>query len=161
MVELLRHDTDQKTPIYLADPYFVRPLQRDAQERMDLKRMDLMKIYLNIFAATIGIPLRILCAEEKPDKPLPWWPTRPEWVTAHVRVRSFCSQDGKTVGFHDRFLITPRREIIISNSFNGWHNHGVTFASLPYNVYRTEAERLWSMDVGSTTADLWVSEIGQ
>ena len=72
-------------------------------------------------------------------------------------------QPGRTglEGFHDRFLITPRRELIITHSFNGWHNHGVTFASLPYDVYRAEAEQLWSMDVGSPTAELLVSEIGQ
>ena len=158
LVELLRHDTDQKTPIYLADPYFVTQLPSDARKHLDLR-----KIYFDIFATTAGTPLRILCAKKKPaqDEPPPWWPTCPEQITAHVRVRSFRSQDGRTAGFHDRFLITPRREIIISHSINGWHNHGVTFASLPYDVYLAEAERLWSMDVGSPTADLLASEIGQ
>ncbi len=158
LVELLRHDADQKTPIYLADPYFETQLPSDARRHQDLR-----KIYLDIFAATAGTPLRILCAKKKPaqGEPPPWWSACPEQITAHVRVRSFRSQDGRTDGFHDRFLITPRREFIISHSFNGWHNHGVTFVSLPYNVYRAEAEQLWSMDVGSPTADLLVSEIGQ
>ena len=158
LVELLRHDADQKTPIYLADPYFETQLPSDARKHLDLR-----KIYLDIFATTAGTPLRILCAKKKPaqDDPPPWWSACPEQITAHVRVRSFRSQDGRTAGFHDRFLITPRREVIISHSINGWHNHGVTFASLPYDVYLAEAERLWSMDVGSPTADLLVSEIGQ
>ena len=158
LVELLRRDADQETPIYLADPYFRTQLPSDARKHLDLR-----KIYLDIFAATAGTPLRILCAKKKPaqGEPPPWWTTCPEQVTAHVRVRSFRSQDGRTDGFHDRFLITPRRELIISHSFNGWHNHGVTFVRLPYDVYRAEAEQLWSMDVGSPSADLMVSEIGQ
>lgn len=158
LVELLRRDADQKTPIYLADPYFRTQLPSDKRKHLDLK-----KIYLDIFAATAGTPLQILCTKEKPapGDPPPWWTTCPKQITAHVRVRSFRSQDGRTDGFHDRFLITPRREIMISHSFNGWHNHGVTFVNLPYDVYRAEAEQLWSMDVGSPTADLLVSEIGQ
>ena len=61
--------------------------------------------------------------------------------------------------FHDRYLITPEREIIITNSFNGWPKHGVTFVSLPYGVYRAEAERLWSMDIESTKVPLLIREI--
>ena len=158
LVELLRRDADQKTPIYLADPRFETQLPSDRRKHQDLR-----KIYLDIFAATAGTPLRILCAGKKPaqGEPPPWWSACPEQITAHVRVRSFRSQDDRTIGFHDRFLITPRRELIITHSFNGWHNHGVTFASLPYDVYRAEAEQLWSMDVGSPTAELLVSEIGQ
>ena len=158
LVGLLRHDADQKTPIYLADPYFRTQLPSDRRKHLDLR-----KIYLDIFAATAGTPLQILCAGKKPaqGEPPPWWTTCSKQITAHVRVRSFRSQDGRTEGFHDRFLITPRREIMISNSFNGWHNHGVTFVSLPYDVYRAEAERLWEMGVGSPTAELLVSEIGQ
>ena len=50
---------------------------------------------------------------------------------------------------------------MISHSINGWHKDGVTFATLPYDVYCAEADRLWFMDVGSTTADLLVREIGR
>ena len=158
LLDLLRHDADQKTPIYLADAHFETQLPSDARKQVNLR-----KIYLDIFGATAGTPLRILCAKKKPaqDEPPPWWSACAEQITAHVRVRSFRSQDGRTDGFHDRFLITPRREIMISHSFNGWHNHGVTFVSLPYGVYRAEAERSWSMDVGSPTTDLLVWEIGQ
>ena len=158
LVELLRRDADQKTPIYLADPRFETQLPSDARRHQNLR-----KIYLDIFSATAGTPLWILCAWKKPTQgePPPWWSACPEQITAHVRVRSFRSQDNRKIGFHDRFLITPRRELIITHSFNGWHNHGVTFARLPYDVYRAEAERLWEMDVGSPTAELLVSEIGQ
>ena len=158
LIAILRQDADQKTPIYFADPYFVPSRASDAQTNLSLK-----KASLDIFAITVGTPLRILCGKtNKPklDDPPPWWSTCPEQITAHVRVRSFCKQNGKA-GFHDRFLITPKREIMISNSINGWHNHGVTFATLPYDVYGTEADRLWNMDIGSTTAELLVREIGR
>ena len=55
LVELLRHDADQKTPIYLADPYFETQLPSDRQRHLDLR-----KIYLDIFATTAGTPLRVL-----------------------------------------------------------------------------------------------------
>ena len=155
---LLTRDADQKTPIYLADPYFVTRLTDKEGTDLDLK-----KLCLDIFAATAGTPLRILCAKKEQGQgdPPPWWSTLPEQITGHVSVRSFLSRDGNAAGFHDRYLITPKREIIITHSINGWHKDGVTFASFPYDVYRAEAERLWSMDVGSPTADLLVREIGR
>ena len=62
-------------------------------------------------------------------------------------------------GFHDRYLITPERETVITHSFNGWHEAGVTFIGLPYGVYRAEAEQLWSMKLEADTERLWVQEI--
>ena len=50
--------------------------------------------------------------------------------------------------FHDRYLITSEQEILISNSISGWDSDGVTFAALPYGVYREEAEALWAIPVG-------------
>ena len=155
-IEILRQDADQKTAIYLADPHFETHSTGDKRKRLDLK-----KIYLDIFAATAGTPLCILCAKQKQDESPPWWSTCPEQITAHVRVRSFLRGDRQERGFHDRFLITPKREIMMSHSINGWHKDGVTFATLPYDVYRAEADRLWSIDVESTTADLLVREIGR
>ena len=159
-VGLLRRDADQKTPIYLADPYFMTQLTDDSGADLSLK-----KLCIDMFAATAGTPLRILCAKKKKrqdqDDPPPWWTSLPEQITAHVSVLAFLSRDGKRPGFHDRYLITPRREIIITHSLNGWHGDGVTFASLPYDVYLAEAERLWWMDPGSATADLLVREIGR
>ena len=157
-VGLLRQDADQKTPIYLADPYFMTELTDDSGKDLRLKALG-----IEIFAATAGTPLRILCGKksQRLDEPPPWWSSLPEQITAHVSVRSFLSQNGERRGFHDRFLITPRREIIITHSLNGWQSDGVTFASLAYDVYRAEAERLWSIDPGSTTEDLIVREIGR
>ena len=155
-IGILRQDADQKTPIYFADPHFETHITGDKRDRQDRKR-----IYLDIFAITAGTPLWILCAKQERNHSPPWWSTCPEQITAHVRVRSFLRGDRRENGFHDRFLITPKREIMISHSINGWHKDGVTFATLPYDVYRAEADRLWSMDVGSTTADLFVREIGR
>ena len=157
-VGLLRRDTDQKTPIYLADPHFPTQLTDDSETDLSLK-----KLCIDMFAATAGTPLRILCAKKRQDQddPPPWWSSLPEQIAAHVSVRAFLSRDGERRGFHDRYLITPKREIIITHSLNGWHKDGVTFASLPYDVYRAEAERLWSMDTGSATADLLVREIAR
>ena len=157
-VSLLRQDSGQKTPIYLADPYFMTQLTDDSGTDLSLK-----KLCIDMFAATVGTPLRILCATmgQDPDEPPPWWFSLPEQITAHLSVRAFLSRNGERRGFHDRYLITPKREIIITHSFNGWHSHGVTFASLPYDVYRAEAERLWSIEPGSATADLLVREIGR
>ena len=157
-VGLLRRDADQKTPIYLADPYFMTQLEGDSGTALSLK-----KLGIDIFAATAGAPLRILCAKksEASGEPPPWWSSLPEQITAHVSVRSFMSRNGERRGFHDRYLITPKREIIITHSLNGWQGDGVTFASLPYDVYRAEAEQLWSIEPGSATADLLVREIGR
>ena len=157
-VDLLRLDADQTTPIFLADPYFETQLTNNAGTNLDLK-----KLCLDIFAVTAGTPLRILCArkEQGQGDPPPWWSTLPEQMTAHVHVRSFLRRDSQKAGFHDRFLITPKREIIITHSINGWHNDGVTFASIPYDVYRAEADRLWNMEVGSQTTNLLVREIGR
>lgn len=157
-VSLLRRDADQKIPIYLADPYFETQLEGDSGTDLSLK-----KLCIDMFAATTGTPLRILCAKlsEVPGGPPPWWSSLPEQITTHVSVRSFLSRDGERRGFHDRYLITPKREIIITHSLNGWQSDGVTFASLPYDVYRAEAERLWSIDPASANADLLVREIGK
>ena len=157
-IGLLRRDAHQKEPIYLADPYFTTPLEGIKGKGLQL--------YLDLFSATNGRPLRILCAQRKSDNAPPWWSSYPKHLMTHVRVRSFVERDESwpgsgehKPGFHDRYLITLEREILITNSFNGWLKHGVTFASHPYGVYRAEAEQLWSMDVGSTTAPLLVREI--
>ena len=151
-ISILRQDSDQKTPIYLADPYFMAQLKGNKGT----------KLYLELFTNTIGTPLRILCVEKNQQhNPQPWWSSYPKAITAHVSVRAFLNKHhSHMAAFHDRYLITPRREIIITHSINGWSKDGVTFARLPFNVYRTDAERLWSIDVKSGTSDLLVREIG-
>ena len=148
-IGLLRQDSDQTAPIYLADPYFM------SQGRQEFKA----KLYIDMFASTTGQPLRILCSTRKNGDAPPWWANYPNQITDHVSVRTFLERNEHKHGFHDRYLITPKREIIITHSFNGWSKHGVTFASLPYDVYRAEAEQLWSMDIESTTTRLLVQEI--
>ncbi|MYD60684.1 MAG: hypothetical protein F4079_04580 [Candidatus Dadabacteria bacterium] len=147
-IDLLRQDADRTEPIYLADPYFMGRLKGNRGTQL----------YLDMFAATTGRPLHILCTQKDNNNVPPWWSSYPNHLTAHVSVRAFRKHDG-TPGFHDRYLITPRREIIITHSLNGWLKDGVTFACLPYGIYRAEAEQLWSMNVGATTTRLLVREI--
>ncbi len=153
-MSLLRQDSDRVEPIYFADPYFM----------VRLKKFKWTQIYLDMFAldmfatATRNRPLRILCTQKENENAQPWWSNFPKQITAHISVRAFRKQNGLR-GFHDRYLITPDREILITHSLNGWHKDGVTFARLPYHIYRAEAESLWSMDIGSKTTNLYVEEI--
>ena len=79
-----------------------------------------------------------------------WLSGYPSILTDHVVVRSFTRMTGKgedKPAFHDRYLITPDKEIIITHSINGWHDDGVTFAVLPAGVHRAQAEELWSLNI--------------
>ncbi|MCY4470045.1 MAG: helix-turn-helix domain-containing protein [Thiotrichales bacterium] len=159
VVHLLRRDSHRTGPLYLADPYFMPYL--DEKKPAD---SDLVQLYLELFAATAGGSLQILCAQKKNDNARPWWTNYPETLMNHVRVKAFFKRDGHDAdrlkrGFHDRYLITPKREIIVTHSFNGWREDGVTFINLPYEVYRAEADQLWSMDLESDTERFFVEEI--
>ena len=149
-IETLRNDSHQTAPIYVADPYFMHHLEDH-----------LIRLYLDMFAATADRPLRILCGTTE-NGSAPWWSGFPGALTSHITVRSFIDLADRRPkpGFHDRYLITPEREILITNSFNGWCKHGVTFASLPYGVYRAEAMQLWAMEEGSTSMPLRVQALG-
>lgn len=151
-ISLLSQGSDHTGPIYLADRYFMKSFSRDKKERLE-------QLYLEMFAVTTGRPLRILCTERENGNVQPWWSNYPSQITDHVRVRAFLKQDRITPGFHDRYLITPDREILITHSLNGWPEGGVAFARLPYDIYRAGAESLWEMDIGSKTTDLFVKEI--
>ena len=125
-------------PIYLADPYF---MQRDFDNTNE-------RIYSSMFERTKGQPLRILSGQRDPDL---WLSKYPSILTDHVVVRSFTRKNGKgedKPALHDRYLINRDKEIIITHSINGWHDDGVTFAVLPYGVYRAQAEELWSLNIG-------------
>ena len=69
-VGLLSRDADQKRPIYLADPHFMTQLTDDSGTDLNLK-----KLCIDMFAATAGTPLLILCAKKRqnPGEPPPWW----------------------------------------------------------------------------------------
>ena len=148
---IIATDFDSTSPIYFADPYFMDCLSKQEE----------IKLWLDIFSITSGAPLRILCGKHGQFGHLPqWWSNAPEPATAHVRARIFTKRpEHRRPAFHDRYLVTPRREILISHSVNGWANDGVTFASLAFGVYRAEAERFWAMGVGSSTADAYVEEL--
>ena len=84
----------------------------------------------------------------------------PGQIRKHISVRSFLKQGTEKPGFHDRYLITPERELIITNSVSGWAKEGVTFASVDYGVYRAEAEYLWSMKLDSAKTPLFARALG-
>ena len=151
-ISLLHQGSDHTGPIYLADRYFMKSFSRAKKERLE-------QLYLKMFAATTDRSLRILCTERGNGNVQPWWSNYPNLITDHVKVRAFLKQDRSTPGFHDRYLITPEREILITHSLNGWPEGGVTFARLPYDIYRAEAELLWSTDIGSNNTDFFVEEI--
>ena len=148
-LEILRRDADSKTPIYIADPYFL-PVKRDPF---------LENLYLRIFGETAGQPLRVLCGKLGSEDARRWWCSLPRQVIGHVSVRSFVRRADDKPCFHDRYVVTPTREIIVTNSFNGWSTHGVTVADLPSEVYRSEANKLWAREVGSTDTEVLVTEI--
>ena len=149
-IERLTSYRDAKEPIYIGEPYFMKT---------DIAS-DMMQFYLRIFSATSSRPLNVLCGVV--DKPArqPWWTSLPKLMTRHLRVRSFCvpRREGQAY-FHDRYVITPDREISVTNSFSGWKRTGVTFIQNAYGVYRDEAEHLWSRPVGFEDASVVVREI--
>ena len=159
VAHLLRQDSHRTEPLYLADPYFMPYL--DEKTGAD---SDLVQLYLELFAATTGRSLQILCAQKKRGDARPWWAKYPKPLTNHVIVRAFFKRDQDNPdeskgGFHDRYLITPEHEIIFTNSLNSWRKHGVTFISHRQGVYRAEADNLWALDLQSATESLWVEEI--
>ena len=143
-LDLLRRYTNSNEPIYLVDPYFINRSPDGSTDRL----------YLSIFETTIGRPLRILC---EPHDSGAWWSNYPPTLINHATVRSFSTTG--TPLLHDRYLITPEREIQISHSINGWDSGGVTFTSLLYGVYRAEAEALWSIPIGTHSDGTQVCEV--
>ena len=159
VAHLLRRDSHRTEPLYLADPYFLPYLDENTGEASDL-----VQLYLELFAATTDRSLRILCAQKKQGDARPWWEKYPKPLSNHVSVRAFFKRDPDNPdeskrGFHDRYLITPEHEIIITNSLNGWREHGVTFISHRQGVYRAEADNFWALNLQSAAEPLWVEEI--
>ena len=146
---LISNDSDTAGPIYLADPCFVGHAMAD----------EVAQLFVDMSAAIQRRPLRILCAEREPDEAPPWWARYLRKIRANVTVRTFVNRSDERGCFHDRYLITPAREVLMTNSFNGWNRFGVTFVSLPYGVYRAEAQQLWAMDLDAPASDILVREI--
>ena len=141
-IKLLERYTGESDLIYICDPYFLD---------IDLGRdMELWKLCIDLFTKTSGQEIRILCAKNGRRD---WWSQFNGVPTSHVTIRSFLrrseNQREPKPAFHDRYLITMDREILITNSMNGWSKNGVTFDVLPYGVYRTETEQLWAYRCGS------------
>ena len=150
VIGMLAPSGDRGKPIYFADPYFMDRLKGERGARL----------YLDMFASTSGGSLRILCGERLTDATKAWWLHLPEQIRKHVSVRSFLKQGTEKPGFHDRYLITPERELIMTNSVSGWAKEGVTFVSVDYGVYRAEAEYLWSMKLNSAKTPLFARALG-
>ena len=143
-IELLERHTDRSDLVYICDPYF-----------LDIRTGNVLgswRLYVDLFTKTSGQEIRILCAK-KLNRTIDWWSQFNGVPTSHVTIRSFLrrseNQGESKPAFHDRYLITPNREILITHSLNGWSKSGVTFAALPYGVYRAEAEQLWTYGRGS------------
>ena len=112
-----------------------------------------------MFAVTRGQELRILCGGGNADG---WLSEYPSVLAGHVTVRSFTRKNSRgedKPAFHDRYLIIPDKEIIITHSINGWHVHGVTFATLPYGVYEAQVQELCSLNIGENSNGVHVREI--
>ena len=143
-LDLLRRHTYSEEPIYLADPFFMTRGSGSSSDRL----------YFKIFETTMGRPLRIICGRQNGAA---WWSNYPAALIGHVSVRSFTRNDGPF--FHDRYLVTSEQEILITNSISGWDSDGVTFAALPYGVYRKEAEALWAFPIGKHSDDTHVCDV--
>ena len=141
------HEADASETIYLADRYFLDP-GKDPKSTQHL--------YADVQGASLGLERWVLCTEPPNAHPNPWWSRFPTHMTTHLKVRSVYN-NGRPA-FHDRYLITPQRETLLTNSLNGWAIYGVTFATLPYGVYRAEAMHLWSLTPNAHTPPYDVEE---
>ena len=172
-IGIMRRHSDRPETIYVADPYFLdKHAIDDGRTR---------QLYFDFLAATHGRLVRILCAQKFSKAAKLWWSQLPTILTSHATIRTFLRRESgentesqppagdgvsKThrksqAGFHDRYLITPNRETLITNSFNGWTKHGVTFSTHIYGVYGAEAEKLWAMEVDSQETILCVEELAR
>ena len=133
--------------VYLADRYFASRVPGIAGFRL----------YADLLA-TSHDQLNVLCTEEPAKHPNPWWEGLPPHLTERLTVRSFQNHDRKTPAFHDRYLVAAERETLFTNSVHGWQKDGVTFVTLPFDVYRSETAHMWSQPLQTTSADFWVEE---
>ena len=136
ITNLIGQESSSEGPIYFADPYFMGESPSDTE----------VKLLTAILAELKGQPLNILLGHWKNGRKLEY----PRPLVAKSAVRSFTrADDGGRPAFHDRYLITPTGETLITNSVNGWGKHGVTFNRLSHGVYRAEAEYLWFLATGA------------
>ena len=144
LAQLVRPKPGQQGPIYFVDPRFKAESESE------------VKMLTAILSEARGQPLNILCGRWENSRRLNY----PKSMIAQARVRSFTHADGRRdPAIHDRYLITPAGETIITNSVNGWAKDGVTFHTSPYEVYRAETENLWSLHIGVSGNGVLVREV--
>ena len=144
---LIGQESSSEAPIYFADPHFMGQNPDDTE----------VKLLTAILAESKGRPLNILLGQHwKKGRKLGY----PRPLVAKAAVKSFTGA-GERGGpaFHDRYLITPAGETLITNSVNGWGKHGVTFNRLSHGVYRAEAEYLWSLATGADGNGVLAEEV--
>lgn len=151
---LMHVSSNQREPIYIADPYFLKLFKAKGGKTA----------FLDISEVTSEHQLRVLCCSTKIEVAREFLAKLPRLLISHVQIRSFRKvvnyEKSVSVGaFHDRYLITPNSEVIVTHSLNGWRKGGVTFANIPHGVYRAEAERLWALSPESTDESIKVTEI--
>lgn len=144
MTNLIRQQGRVEGPIYFADPYFLGDKVSDAE----------IEILTALLSATTGRPLNILCGKRSTSLRLEY----PQPLTVQATVKRFTRPGDGMPAFHDRYLITPAGETLITNSVNGWGKRGVTFSTCSHGVYRAEAEKLWFSPVGGNGNDVLVTE---
>ena len=146
LAQLVRPKPGLQGPIYFVDPHFMAGGESEFE----------VKVLTAILSEARGQPLYILCGPWESNRRLPY----PKVLVAHATIRSFTSAgEPRSRAFHDRYLITPSGETIITNSAKGWDKHGVTFHSNPYEVYRAETEVLWSLNEGANRNGVLVEEV--
>ena len=144
ITNLIRQQSRAEGPVYFADPYFLGDKVSEVETAL----------LASLLSATRGMPLNILCG--KRSKSLRLESLQP--LTAQATVKRFTRPVDGRPAFHDRYLITPAGETLITNSVNGWEKRGVTFSTCSHGVYRAEAEKLWLSPVGGNGNDVLVTE---
>ena len=144
ITNLIWQQSRAEGPIYFADPYFLGDKVSDAE----------IELLASLLSATRGRPLKILCGKRSKTLRLEY----PQPLTRHATVKRFTRPGDGRPAFHDRYVITPAGETLITNSVNGWEKRGVTFSTCSHGVYRAEAEKLWLSPVGGNGNDVLVTE---
>lgn len=153
-IGLMRVYSNNRESIYIADPYFLKLFETKEGK----------KAFLDITEITSEHRLRILCCNTEIERAQEFLAKLPRALESHVQIRSFRkitnNEESESEGaFHDRYLITPNHEVIVTHSLNGWRKGGVTFANAPYGIYRAEAEWLWSQTPGLADESITVTNI--
>ena len=144
---LIGLESSSDGPVYFADPHFMGKKFGDTE----------VKLLTAILAESNGRPLNILLGQSWQKGRKLEYP-RPLAANAAVRIFTRAGERGGPA-FHDRYLVTPAGETLITNSVNGWGKHGVTFNRLSHGVYRAEAEYLWSLTPGADENGVLATEV--